>query len=459
MVETDRVGNERLRGELPMACVTLRGRRFLLGAGAALFLQSGGALAAEDAEHEHPAEPKLLLGDLGGVRPALEKAGIELSLSYIGETFGSVSGGIKRGVVYDGRLAMSIDVDFEKLAGWSGATAHVHAFQIHGRGPSANLVGNLMTLSSIEALPATRLNTLWFEQKLFEERVTIRVGQLAADIEFITSETAGGLINSTFGWPLLTGADTTGGGPAYPLSTPGIRLQLKPAEELTLRAGVFAGNPGGSGCTINPQICNPSGTTFSLSGGTLWLAELEYGANKEKNSAYLPGDYQIGAWREAGTFTDQFTATPIRHGNWGVYGIADQTVWRRTPGEEQGVNVFMRVGGAPSDRNLVTWYADGGFGFKGPLVERPDDVLTVGVAYGRISNQAALADRLAGPPNPVRDHEALVEASYTISVIPGWTVQPDLQYVIHPGGNVAKPAGAGTIQDALVLGLRTTLNF
>jgi porin len=442
-----------------MAFVTLRGWRLLLLAGAALILPSAAALAAEDAEHEHPAEPKLLLGDLGGVRTALEKAGIELGLTYIGEIFGSISGGIKRGVVYDGRLTMSLDVNFEKLAGWSGATAHVDAFQIHGRGPSANLVGNLMTLSSIEALPATRLNTLWFEQKLFDERVTIRGGQLAADTEFITSETAGGLINSTFGWPLLTAADTTGGGPAYPLATPGIRLQLKPVEELTLRAGVFAGNPGGSGCTINPQICNPSGTTFSLSGGALWLAELEYGANKEKNSAYLPGTYKLGAWRETGTFMDQFTDAPVRHGDWGVYAIADQTVWRRTPGEEQGVNVFMRLGGAPSDRNLITWYADGGLGFKGPLVERPDDVLTIGVAYGRISNQAALADRLAGPPTPVRDHETLVEVSYNINIIPGWSLQPDLQYVIHPGGNAAKPTGTGTIQDAMVLGLRTTLNF
>lgn len=442
-----------------MAFAMLRGWRGLLFALVPLFLQTTGAIASEVAEPEPAAEPKLLLGDLGGFRPVLGKAGIELGLTYIGETFGSVSGGIKRGVVYDGRLTMSLDVDFEKLAGWSGATAHVDAFQIHGRGASANLVGNLMTLSGIEALPSTRLFTIWLEQRLFDERVTIRAGQLAADTEFIISKTAGGLINSTFGWPLLTAADTTGGGPAYPLATPSIRLQLKPAEELTLRAGVFAGNPGGSGCTINPQICNPSGTTFDLSGGTLWLAELEYGANKEKGSAYLPGDYKIGAWRETGTFMDQFTGVLDRRGNWGVYAIADQTVWRRTPGEEQGVNAFMRVGGAPSDRNLITWYADGGLGFKGPVVERPDDVLTIGLAYGRVSNQAALADRLAGPPAPVRDHEALVEASYNINIIPGWSLQPDLQYVIHPAGNVAKPTGAGTIPDALVLGLRTTLSF
>ena len=442
-----------------MAFVTLRASRGLLLAGAALILQSAAVLADVHAEAEKPGGAQLLLGDMGGMRAALAKVGIELGINYIGETFGTVAGGIKRGVVYEGRLGMSLDFDLDKLAGWPGATAHVHAFQIHGRGASANLVGNLMTLSGIEAERATRLYTVWLEQKLFEDRVSIRAGQIAGDSEFIISETAGGLINSTFGYPLLTAADNTSGGPAYPLPTPGIRLQLKPVDDLTLRTAVFSGNPAGSGCTTNPQICNPSGTTFSLSGGTLWLAELEYGVNQGKKSAYLPGTYKIGAWRETGTFTDQLTDEPVRHGNWGAYAIADQTIWRPTPGEEQGLNVFMRLGGAPSDRNLVTWYADGGFGFKGLFAERPDDVLTVGVAYGRISNEAALADRLAGPPTPVRDHETLLEVTYNISLAPGWSLQPDLQYVINPGGNIANPIGTGTIPDALVLGLRTTLNF
>jgi porin len=38
-------------------------------------------------------------------------------------------------------------------------------------------------------------------------------------------------------------------------------------------------------------------------------------------------------------------------------------------------------------------------------------------------------------------------------------LQPDLQYVIHPGGNVASPTGSGSVGNALVLGLRTTFAF
>jgi porin len=119
----------------------------------------------------------------------------------------------------------------------------------------------------------------------------------------------------------------------------------------------------------------------------------------------------------------------------------------------------MRIGGAPSDRNFIPFYADAGIGFRAPFVSRPDDVATLGAAFGNISADAARADRLAGPPTPVRDHEAVIELSYKAAIVPGWSVQPDLQYIIHPGGNVAHPNRPGTIPNALVLGLRTTLAF
>jgi porin len=437
--------------------VTTRWGLSALPVAAALMCCGTAALAAEPVEL---AESKLLGGDLGGLRTALAAKGIELGISYIGEMLGVVSGGVKRGFVYEGQAGVSLDADLDKLAGWPGAKAHVRAIEIHGRGPSADLLGgNLMTASNIEALRTVRLYTLWLDQSLFDNRLAIRVGQLASDDEFAISDTAGALTNGTFGWPLLASGNMTSGGPAYPLPTPGVRVQVKPAAEVTLRAAAFSGDPAGQGCVTDPQICDRHGTAFSFSGGTLWLGELEYAANGDKSATGLPGAYKLGGWRETGTFADQFTGALDRSSNWGVYAIADQVVWHRPGGEDQSLNVFVRGGAVPSDRNLVSWYVDGGLGLKAPLAARPDDVLTLGVAYGRISDAAARADRAAGPPTPVRDHEAVIELNYTASIAPGWTLQPDLQYVIHPGGNMTNPAGTGTIGDALVLGLRTTMAF
>jgi porin len=414
---------------------------------------------AEPAEGEEP-EPQLL-GDLGGLRPGLAAYGISLELGYIGETFGLVRGGIKRGATYDGQAAAGIEIDLEKLVGWPRAKIYANAFQIHGREPSKVLLGgNLMPLSSIEAFPTTRLYRLWFEQSLFDDRASVRVGQLAADDEFITSETAGGLINNTYGWPLLTEANTRGGGPAYPLPQPGVRLQIKPTSDLTLRAAAFTGNPGGKNCLSgDPQECDPHGVLFPFSGGTLWIGEVAYSANSGKGGAGLPGVYKLGGWYETGPFPAQFDPAVSKRNNGGVYAVIDQAFWRRPGTEDQGLNFFVRMGGAPSDRNLISYYADAGIGFRAPFVSRPDDVVTLGAAFGNISADAARADRLAGPPTPVRDYEALIELSYKATVVPGWSVQPDLQYVIHPGGNVQNPNGSGVIPNALVLGLRSTLKF
>ena len=50
--------------------------------------------------------------------------------------------------------------------------------------------------------------------------------------------------------------------------------------------------------------------------------------------------------------------------------------------------------------------------------------------------------------------------TYQWKLADNWFVQPDLQYIIHPGANVASPANPiAAIPNALVLGTRVTLRF
>ena len=84
-------------------------------------------------EAEAP-EPKLL-GDLGGLRPALDKYGIDLDLSYIGETFGVVHGGVKRGAIYEGQagIALARSRQVARLVRRQNLRQRAN---IHGRGAS-----------------------------------------------------------------------------------------------------------------------------------------------------------------------------------------------------------------------------------------------------------------------------------------------------------------------------------
>jgi porin len=83
---------------------------------------------------------------------------------------------------------------------------------------------------------------------------------------------------------------------------------------------------------------------------------------------------------------------------------------------------------------------------------RPGDALAIGFAYTNISDKVSAFDVDFGEP-VVRNYEALIEICYTFEVKPGWSIQPDFQYIFQPGGNVAGQ------KDATVVGARTSITF
>jgi porin len=255
--------------------------------------------------HGAHASDDQLSGGWGGLRKELAQDGFDFGIVYIGEAFADLAGGIHRGMVYEGRLAIALDIDPGKQTPWRGATIHASIYQIHGHGPSQNLAGNFLDVSGIEALPSTRLFTLWLQQNLLDDKLSIRLGQIAMDDEFFISATAANLVNSTFGNPAVNFENMIAAGPVYPVADPSVRVQFKPRDDLALLGAVFSANPGGSHCTENVQLCDPSGTTFSFSGGTLLVGELQYSVNQGKDASGLPGTYKIGGWHETAAFPDQ----------------------------------------------------------------------------------------------------------------------------------------------------------
>jgi porin len=93
----------------------------------------------------------------------------------------------------------------------------------------------------------------------------------------------------------------------------------------------------------------------------------------------------------------------------------------------------------------VTWYLDGGLSILGPLAARPDDKLGVGFAIAKISGAAKALDEdyiAAGDPLRVpRGSEMLLTVGYLAQIRQGWSLLPNLQYVIRPGGGYTFDAG------------------
>jgi porin len=418
------------------------------------------------------------LADPGGARAALAAKGIQFQVNYIGEVLDNASGGMRQGAIYDNRLELCIDADLEKLSGWQGAALHANGYWIAGRGLSGDYVGNLLTVSNIEALPSTRLYEAWFEQKLADGEIAVRVGQLGADTEFLMSTYAGLFVNATFGWPGITAADLPSGGPAYPLATPGIRLKLAPSDQLSFLLGLYDGNPAGPG-SGDPQERDPNGLDFRVTDPPLLIGEGQYSYNLDANAG-LAGTVKVGIWDHFGTFADERfdtagvpLAAPASNGiaqrlsgDYGVYGVVDQMIYH-LPGDDptKGVGIFTRISASPDDRNLISFYADAGINFSGIIASRPNDSFGLAIAYSQISDSVSAAEQDAvyytDEQRPIQDYEAALELTYQAQIVPGWTVQPDFQYIFHPGGHIANPfnpAGVA-IPNAAVVGVRMTINY
>jgi len=405
---------------------------------------------------------------LGGIRPLLAQSGIRVSPTYIGEVLGNPSGGVKQSTHYDGLLDVHLDANMEKMIGWEGLCFHTNMFQIHGTSITADDLLSIVSASNIEAFPSTRLDEMWFEQSLFGDKLSVRFGQLAADTEFMFADSASAFIASTFGWSTLSSDNLPFGGPIYPFASPGVRVSVEPNDRLTLMTAVYDDDPIGP-CAedLEPGQCNKHGLEFRLDDPPLLLAEAGYSYNQ---GGARPGTIKFGGWYDFGKFDDQrfdvnhglraiTGLAPLVHdGTYGIYGIIDQVIYRRPGDDGRGVSIFARVIGSPSDRNQIDAYFDTGIVFAGTLPRRPNDVFGIGFAYTGISDDASDFDRDSGS-SVIRSHEVLLEISYTAEIVPGWTLQPDFQYIWNPGGNVPDDTGTQAIKDATVLGARTSISF
>jgi porin len=431
-----------------------------------------------------------LLGDLFGIRTALSKLGMSLAIQETSEVLGNPTGGVRRGAAYDGLTQAILQLDTQRAFGWHGGLFNVSGLQIHGDNLSANNLATIQTASGIEADRATRLWELWYDQKFLEEdRADIKIGLQSVDQEFIVSQNASYLMNTMFGWPALPSYNLPGGGPAYPLSAPGVRLRWRPVNPVAILVGVYNGSPVSNNMG-DPQVQNPSGTSFPLHQGVLTFAELQYtypalGAMVYPGAgAPLGRTYKLGFWYNSESFADQrfdegglplaspaSSGIPRRHqGNFSVYAVADQMLWRDQKEPNRTLSVFARAMGAPqSDRNFIAFSGNLGFTYHDPVTNRPDDTLAVGMGYARVSQQVTNADLDAGAvlqqTNPgdftgPRHSETYVEATYQYQMRPWWQIQPDVQYVFNPGGGIIDPNNpTQRVKNELVLGVRTNVLF
>jgi porin len=416
----------------------------------------------------------------------LANKGLNFGATWIGDNIGNITGGTSRGGIHFGRFDLSVDADLEKLVGWTGLKFYANTYHLYGRGLSRNYIHNFATISEIEALPESRLYNAWFEQSFFNGRLSFKVGQQPADVEFFDSQTDDLFINGTFGWPAIKANNLPAGGPAPPIAVPGIRVRAQVVDKVTVFGAVFNGNPAQPG-QGDPQLRDNHGLAFRVNDPPWVIGQVRFDYDFNIGGRTLPGNFTPGAWRHYGDFdSQQFTAEglsiadPAGTGipaklrrNFGIFAVVEQVLYRPSTVTENstsaslpGVTAFGRIAYSPPDRNLIDLYLDGGIGFVGFVPGRPLDRFGMAMAYMRVSDAARNLDLdtqlFNGLPSPVRSNETLIELIYEAHMKPGWLLAPYFQYVFRPSGGIPNPndpSGLSRIGDAAVFGLTSTLRY
>ena len=378
----------------------------------------------------------------GETAPAPPKSAQALTfpVTYTGEGLANLTGGYKRGAIYEGLLSAGVQGDLDKLTGWKGASFLVSALYPHGPSLTDNYVHDLNRVSSIDAPDSLRLYEAWVQQEFADGKVSLRLGQILADTEFFVSDNGALFLNGAFGAIPLVSQNFSA--PVYPVAAPGVRTRWIANDTLTFQAGIFNGGAG----TNAPD--NKHGLDGSLSDdGMLALTEAAFKFHLGQADASLPGTCKLGAFFHSHQSNALLPGAP-HCADAGGYFIVDQQLWSKPGAADEGLSGFLRIGGAPASRSIVPFYFDTGFNYKGLIPGRAKDIAGLGLSFTRLSG--SLRDDEGNPTDT--HHETILEATYKVVVKDWLSVQPDLQYIFNPGGAQKAP-------DAFVLGLRMNLSF
>jgi porin len=231
-------------------------------------------------------------------------------------------------------------------------------------------------------------------------------------------------VSSAFGAPSVISGNLPHS-PIFPQGVLGARAAFDLDKNDTLRVAVLDGDGG------DPASVNRHGLRIDFNHGALLVVEDQHLFG---NAAAPTASARLGAFFRT---RDSFDIDgPGARGNWGVLGVIDHTI-------NQRLVWFGRVGIAEHDRSAVPWSMETGFNLGAVL--GPRNTFGFAVAY------VDLNGHLQTPDNPPGlRHEVIVESTLTVPIDERITVQPDLQYIIDPGG-------MATARNALVAGVRVNV--
>ena len=431
----------------------------------ALSVLLGATLATGDVRAQAVAAPKTpwLLGDWSGYRTDLFRKGVDLQVGYVHEIAYNLQGGTQQLVDYTDQVEVGFTLDLERIVGLHDALFQVTYTSRAGRDlvQDANL-GTFQLVQEVYGRGQTvRLTNMFFQQSYLNKLINWKAGRVNPGDDFA---------NFPCDFQNLTFCGSQPGNVAgnyifnWPISQWGTRLKVNLDGFGYYQIGFY---------DQNQQYLGFDNKLWPVwyQGSTGFLMPFELGWLPKFFDGRLPGSYKLGGWYSTGQqpsavydsygglFVLSGLPPAMRNGLFGTFlSIQQQLTRQKSENPEAGLKAFFNGTIADVHASLTNRQFNAGVWYTGLIDARPYDA--IGFAIGttqqnpEITAAAATQNALGLGPSPVavKNAEYVFEFDYSISVKPGFTVRPNLQYIYSPGGSIVT-------KDIWILGLKTLISL
>jgi porin len=384
-----------------------------------------------------------LFGDWGGERTRLLERGVSFDFQYVSDSLWNLKSEQQERFSSWNRFRGTVDVDLGTLMGQHGMYFHATALW-QGGGNLGTYLGLLTNPSGMASANTCRLDSWWIEKRWLNERLTARAGQFAGQDFYGAQHYAASFIFEPMGYALGNLSTTTES--FDPPSTPALEVRTVPIHNFYVKSMVLA-------AVHSPFSQNPTGLVPQFNGTPVSVSEIGLTPGKKASSVRAfdsvdsrkgySGLYQFGAAYNPGTFSGP-AGTPPRSGNYLLYWMASQALWRMDAKGARGLDGTFAYDWSSSDLNRNNSQLTAGARFNEPLPLRIHNTMSLGYVRSNLSL------RFFPPGTPSWKTEQGIEFNSLLDVAPMLLLQPAIQYYANVGGG---------LQRAVVFGFRTKVEF
>lgn len=359
-------------------------------------------------------------------------------LNWQGEVWSNLSG-VSGNTMFDSLLTFGFEWDLAKLFNSNKPLGRIGMtnFYYESTDDLAN-AGEMSDASNIFTGAGFRVFEIYYANEFETDAGTFsfRIGQLAADEDFMGLDYADLFLNSSFGAiPSIAGGSTANGAIAfsqYANATAGLTLGYQ-HKGWDVKLGIYNGNAGFD------EKSN-QGFDYELQGVALWY---QVGYNYE--IADLSGYIAFGGSYNSNEF-ERFGYDEVARNLYSFYLLLQQDILANDEGDAI-LGAFARVAynpsGAIAENKL---YIDAGLNWFAPIPTRENDVFGIAVGFTQAGKEFRRALELP-------TYETCLEATYRTQITKAIALQPSFQVYFNPTDS------SGNRGTKYILGARAEINF